>query len=128
MIKRTQIHLIAVLLIAFASFINIVVVVEFLPSVAEITIMHICTAALRVAFNRLVFEPVRAVRLLVLESIQVEQLPTEILLVVRVDTGFPVVLHIERTENSLVQKDVEFLVRFHQMKQLYPEFVFLVHK
>jgi hypothetical protein len=66
MIKRTQVHFGAVSLVAFTGFINIVMIVVFLPAVAELTAMHVGTSPFGVAFDGLVFQPVGAVSLLVL--------------------------------------------------------------
>jgi hypothetical protein len=90
--------------------------------------MHILTTALFVTFDWLIFEPVWTVRLLILQPVVLEQLSPEILLIVCINTGFPVVLHIERTENSLIPKDIKFLVLFHQMQQFYSELEFHMHK
>ena len=128
MIKRTQIHFLAILLIAFPSFINIVMIIVLFPTMAELTSMHIRTATFFVAFYWLVFQPVGTVSFLVLQPLVLEQFSPEILLIVRIHTGLPVVLHIERTENSLVPKNVKFLVLFHQMQQFDPELEFHMHE
>jgi len=102
MIKGTQIHLGAVLLIALPSFINIVMIVEFLPAMAKLTPMHILTPALLITFNGLVFKPVWTICLLVLQFLVLKQLSSKILLIMGINTRFPIVLNIKGAKHSLV--------------------------
>jgi hypothetical protein len=126
MIKGTQIHLSTVLLIALPSFINIVMIIVFLPAVAELTPMHIMTPALLITFNGLIFKPVWTICLLVLQPLIQEQLSPKILLIMGIDTGFPVMLDIEGAKHSLVAKYIKLLVLFHKMQQLDPELIICV--
>lgn len=125
-IKRTKIHFLTVFLVALASLVNIVMIVILLPSVTELTSMHILTTALLVTLDGLVLEPMGTVGLLVLESFLQEKGSSEVLLVVGVHTGFPVVLHVEGAENCFVGQNVELLVLFQQVQQFNPEFEFCV--